>query len=213
MIFNKRFGRFTLVKKLAMGGMAEVYLAMKRGPDRFEKLVALKKLHEHMVSDADHVSMFFQEARLGGLFDHPNLVTVYDAEEIEGRPTMVMEFVPGATVDELTARCAERSEPLPVPIAMAIVSEAAHGLHAAHTAVGLDGAPLRIVHRDVSPHNILVGWDGAVRGSTLASPSLRPQRGRGVSPERRRTCRPSSAVAKRSMPVATCSRSASFCTS
>ncbi len=163
MIFNKRFGRYTLVKKLAMGGMAEVFLGLKRGPDRFEKLVALKRLHEHLADDAEVVGMFYTEARLGGLFEHPNLVAVFDADVIDGHHTMVMEFVPGQTVDELGKRLAARGEKMPVGLALSVVAEAADGLHQAHTARDFDGTALRIVHRDVSPQNILIAYDGAVR--------------------------------------------------
>lgn len=163
MIFNKRFGRYTLVKKLAMGGMAEVFLGLKRGPDRFEKLVALKRLHDHLSDDKEVVGMFYTEARLGGLFEHPNLVTVFDADVIDGHHTMVMEFVPGQTVEDLATRLAERGEKMPVGLSLSIIAEAADGLHQAHTARDLDGTALRIVHRDVSPQNVLIAYDGAVR--------------------------------------------------
>ncbi|MCB9531087.1 MAG: serine/threonine protein kinase [Myxococcales bacterium] len=163
MIFNKRFGRYTLVKKLAMGGMAEVYLGLKRGPDRFEKLVALKMLHTHLADDPAHVEMFYREARLGGVFDHPNLIRVFDADVIDSRHAMLMEFVPGQTVEALATRLRERGESLPAPMALAIVSDAANGLHHAHTARDLDGTALNVVHRDISPQNILVGHDGSVR--------------------------------------------------
>ena len=163
MIFNKRFGRYTLVKKLAMGGMAEVFLALKRGPDRFERLVVLKRLHEHLSDDQAVVDMFYSEARLGGLFNHENLISVFDADVIDGHHTMVMEFVPGQTVDQLAGRLAQRGRPIPVGLALSIVAEAADGLHSAHTVRDLDGTAMRIVHRDVSPHNIMVGFDGVVR--------------------------------------------------
>ncbi len=163
MIFNKRFGRYTLVKKLATGGMGDVYLALKRGPDHFEKLLALKQLHSHLSGDQAHKEMFYQEARIGALFEHPNLVHVFDADRIEGRPTMVMEFVAGRTVEEIYQRCERVKTPLAIPIAMAVASQAAVGLYHAHSQKGLDGAALGIVHRDVSPQNILVGFDGEVK--------------------------------------------------
>ena len=163
MIFNKRFGRYTLVKKLAMGGMAEVFLALKRGPDRFERLVVLKRLHEHLSDDRAVVDMFYSEARLGGLFNHENLISIFDADVIDGHHTMVMEFVPGQTVDEFAARMAARATPVPIGLALSIVAEAADGLHSAHVVRDLDGTAMRIVHRDVSPHNIMIGFDGDVR--------------------------------------------------
>ena len=161
MIFNKPFGRYRLIKKIAMGGMAEVFLAMKRGPGPFDKLVALKCILPHVNDDPRHVEMFYREARLGGLFTHSNLIDVYDAEPIEGRHTMAMEFVPGHTVEDLVERAGTSG--IAPRHALAIVADAALGLHHAHNVRDIDGTPLGLVHRDVSPHNILVGYDGIVR--------------------------------------------------
>lgn len=161
MIFNKRFGRYRLVRKLASGGMAEVFLALKSGPDRFEKLVALKCMHPHLSADERHIEMFYREARLGAQFGHPNLIHVIDAELIQGRHTMAMEFVPGATVDEVSARA--DGALLPVGWSVFIANEVALGLHDAHELRDLDGTPVDIVHRDISPENVLVGYDGSVK--------------------------------------------------
>jgi len=162
-VFNKRFGRYTLVKKVAVGGMAEVYLALKRGPNAFQRSVALKCILEHVNDDKKHVDMFYREARLGGLFQHPNLIQVFDAEPIEGRHTMVMEFVPGQTVEELAERSQASGSPVDVYFALTIIAGAALGLSHAHHARDLDGDRLDLVHRDVSPANILVGHDGSVK--------------------------------------------------
>ena len=162
MVFNKRFGRYRLVTKLASGGMAEVLLALKSGPDAFDKLVALKCMHPHMSGDSQSVDMFYREARLSGLFRHPNLIHALDAELIRDRHTMVMEFVPGATVEALAERVPS-GEQLPVAWCLHILSEAALGLHAAHEQGDLDGTPLEVVHRDISPHNIQIGFDGRVK--------------------------------------------------
>lgn len=162
MIFNKRFGRYRLVSKLASGGMAEVVLALKTGPERFDKLVALKCMHSHMSGDAKAVEMFYREARLGGLFRHPNLIHTLDAELIRDRHTMVMEFVPGTTL-ELLAERVTATTAMPVAWPLHLIAEAALGLHAAHEQQDLDGSALGIVHRDISPQNIQVGFDGSVK--------------------------------------------------
>jgi serine/threonine protein kinase len=162
-IFNKPFGPYTLVKKLATGGMAEVYLALKRRPAPFARTLALKCHLEHLNERAELVEMFYYEARLGGLLQHPNLIQVFDAARIDGRHTMVMEFVPGHTVEAITERLASRKEPIELRHALSIVAGAAAGLDHAHKVRDVDGTELRIVHRDVSPANVLVGYDGLAR--------------------------------------------------
>lgn len=163
MIFNKRFGSYRLVRKVAVGGMAEVFVGLREGPPPFARLVALKTMLAHLARDRANVEMFYREARIGGLLRHPNVVQVYDAAEIDGRHTMVMEYVAGQTADELMARL-EESGAKPDPyMALRIVSDAALGLHHAHELRGMDGSPLQLVHRDISPHNLLVGYDGQVK--------------------------------------------------
>ncbi|MFT4703167.1 MAG: serine/threonine protein kinase [Bradymonadia bacterium] len=162
-IFNKRFGRYRLVKKLASGGMAEVYLALKHGPDRFDKLVALKCMHEHLGHEPEAVEMFYREARLGALFQHPNLVHVLDADSIQSRHTMAMAFVPGVTVEDLQKPGDGDATPIAVELALHIAAEVALGLHHAHEVRDLDDSVLDVVHRDISPENILVGFDGETK--------------------------------------------------
>jgi serine/threonine protein kinase len=162
-IFNKPFGRFRLAKKLAMGGMAEVYLALRSGPKTFDKLIALKCILPHVNDDAAHVAMFYNEARVGGLFRHPNLISVHDAEQIDGRHTLVMEYVAGQTLEELATRLEQNRESIPLDIALYLVGQAARGLAHAHEVRDLDGARLDLVHRDVSPQNIMLAHDGRVK--------------------------------------------------
>lgn len=162
-IFNKRFGSYRLVRKIAVGGMAEVFSALSEGPPPFARLVAIKAMLAHLNRDSRNVDMFYREARIGGLISHPNVIEVFDAEEIEGRHCMVMEFLDGQTADELVNRLTRDGATLPLNLALRIVSNAALGLHHIHELRSLDGIPLQLVHRDISPHNLQIGYDGQVK--------------------------------------------------
>ncbi len=163
MLLNTRFGEYILLRKIATGGMAEVHLALKRGPGPFDKLVALKSILQHRSSDTNFVRMFENEARIAARFQHPNLVNVYDLQKIGGSLTMVLEYVPGVTVADLAKRVTGANGVFPHGVAIRLVVEACHGLHHAHSMTDLDGSDLGIVHRDVSPQNILVSYGGQVK--------------------------------------------------
>lgn len=159
-------GRYRLCFQLARGGMATVYLARADGPGGFSKLVALKCIHPHLADEPAFVSMFFDEARLLSRIDHPNVCSVFDFGEAEGLHYIAMEFLAGETLAAV-ARHARRnaadvSEQYPL-LAAHVVAEAARGLHAAHEARDDDGTALEVVHRDISPQNIIATYDGAVR--------------------------------------------------
>lgn len=144
-----------------MGGMGEVFLALDaENPDRF---VALKVLHAHLHDEPKVVEMFYREARLGALFRHRNLVRVYSAGVIRARPSMVMEFVPGVTLRQLLDRLEERGETFPTFFVLDTMRQLAEALGYAHRLTGADGEPLGVVHRDLSPDNVLIGFDGVVR--------------------------------------------------
>lgn len=162
-LLNRQFGDFVLIKRIATGGMAEVYLALKDGPASFNRLVALKSILRQRHEDPTFVAMFFNEACLGSRFNHPNLINVYDVVEIDGRLTLVMEYVDGPTVAQMAKRLAEKGEELPRKVSIRIVLDACRGLFHAHHLVDIDGKPLEVVHRDVSPQNILVGYNGQVK--------------------------------------------------
>ena len=156
-------GRYALYGKLAAGGMATVHFGRLMGPVGFARTVAIKRLHEHYAKDPEFVSMFLDEARLAARIRHPNVVPTLDVVATEGELFLVMEYVQGESLGAILRAALSTDETLPVPFVVSIVSQALHGLHAAHEAMSERGDPLNIVHRDVSPQNILVGVDGVAR--------------------------------------------------
>ena len=157
-----RFGRYETLRRIASGGMASVYLGRAVGPAGFERLVAIKVMHEHILGDPEFSGMFLDEARLAAKIRHPNVVPTLDVA-LDGR-FLVMEFVEGASLrDVLKQRIDEEKGPLAVSTSLRIILDTLAGLQAAHELHDRDGTPLRLVHRDISPHNILVGVDGIAR--------------------------------------------------
>ena len=155
---DQTFGRYTLLFLLGSGGMANLYLARSMGPDGFEKLVAIKRIHGHLADNRDFVTMFVDEARLAARISHPNVAQVLDLGVVNGAYYMTMEYVEGESLAQLVKQCA-----LSPPICARIISEAARGLHAAHELKDNLGNPLNVVHRDVSPGNVLISYGGAVK--------------------------------------------------
>jgi serine/threonine protein kinase len=155
--------RYELLGELASGGMATVYLARMRRPMGFSRLVAIKCMHPQFAKDPSFVSMFMDEARLTARLRHPNIVPTLDIVAEDGHLLLVMEYVEGTSLASLLRSARNANVRLPVPIACAIVHDMLLGLHEAHQAKDDDGAPLAIVHRDVSPQNVLVGLDGLSR--------------------------------------------------
>ncbi|CAN5803017.1 hypothetical protein BH09MYX1_BH09MYX1_60990 [soil metagenome] len=154
-------GRYTLLKKLGSGGMATVYLARMQGLVGTTRDVAIKRIHDHLASDVDHLAMFQDEARIAMRLQHPNIVQTFDVVSDEHGLYLVMDYVAGASLSAVMRRLAGR--PMPLPIASALTSGFLGGLHAAHESVDQHGSPLGVIHRDVSPQNVLVGSDGAAR--------------------------------------------------
>lgn len=142
--------------------MGRVDLAVRRDGS-FLRLYAVKRLHAHLREDVDVRVMFLDEARIAGLLRHPNVVSVVDVGEDDEGPFLVMEYVEGVTVGTLIEKSVAAGELVPLGVALRIGLHAARGLHAAHDLAGPDGAPLSLVHRDVSPYNVLVGFDGVTR--------------------------------------------------
>jgi serine/threonine protein kinase len=156
-------GRYILHGKIASGGMATVHFGRLVGAAGFSRTVAIKRLHPHLADEPEFLSTLIDEARLAARIHHPNVVPTLDVESAEGELLVVMEYVRGESLARLLRAESARGRRLPLSIASAIVIGALHGLHAAHEATSDRGAPLGIVHRDVSPHNILVGVDGMAR--------------------------------------------------
>ena len=156
-------GRYALYREIAAGGMATVHFGRLLGPVGFSRTVAIKRLHPQYAKDPEFVSMFLDEARLAARIRHPNVVPTIDVVATEGELFLVMEYVQGESLGKLVKRVDEEGARVPPHYASAIVAAALHGLHAAHEAADERGTPLQIIHRDVSPQNILVGLDGTPR--------------------------------------------------
>ncbi|MGI5860697.1 MAG: protein kinase domain-containing protein [Myxococcales bacterium] len=157
------FGRYELLKRIAAGGMGEVFLARQAGLEGFEKLLVVKVLLPHLAEDEEFTTMFLDEARIAARLNHPNIGQIYDLGEVDGAYFIAMEYIHGDDVVRLwkTARAKEKFVPL--PLAVRIAADAGAGLDYAHKAVDANNRPLNLVHRDVSPQNILVTFDGAVK--------------------------------------------------
>jgi serine/threonine-protein kinase len=160
-------GRYQLCYELASGGMARVYLARVAGVGGFEKLVALKRIHPHLAEHTEFVDMFLDEARIASRVDHPNVCTVFDFGHAGGEYFIAMEYLLGETLQRVWRHVLRDPELARSPrwytLALRIIAEACEGLHAAHELRGDDGALLEVVHRDVSPANIFVTYEGAVK--------------------------------------------------
>ncbi len=161
---GKKLGRYEMLAQLAAGGMATVYVARAQGVAGFERLVAIKVLHPHLAHDDEFISMFLDEARLAARIRHPNVVPTLDISDSQGDGYfLVMEYIEGDHLGALLREAARGSARLTPPVTLRIVVDALEGLGAAHTLKDGDGKPLTIVHRDISPHNILLGTDGVAR--------------------------------------------------
>lgn len=153
-------GKYTLLRKLSSGGMAEVYLARQKGLVGFEKLVVLKRILPHLAQQPGFVQMFLDEARTAADLRHPNVVHIYEIGEDRGTYYIAMEFLDGQHLRHIEQRARERKTNLPLEVVLQVTMDAARGLQYAHTKTDLRGRPMGIVHRDVSPHNLVVTYEG-----------------------------------------------------
>ena len=158
-----RFGGYTLEKKIAAGGMAEVYLATRTSIEGFEKKVAIKRILEHLTDEANFRTMFLDEARLAAKLNHPNIVQIFDMGEANNRLFLAMEFIDGLSLARIRKQCEVKGIQLPLEIAVHVISEFCLGLNYAHEFVDQDGRHLNIIHRDISPQNIMATREGTVK--------------------------------------------------
>lgn len=160
---HDRLGRYELLLRMASGGMASLWLARIAGPDKFEKLICIKKVHEHLVQERRFIEMFVDESRIAALIGHPNVAIVFDMGCIENQYFMALEYVHGHNMQELLRYVRRAEDSMDWAYAARIVSDAAAGLHAAHELKKPNGDSLGVVHRDVSHQNILLSYDGHVK--------------------------------------------------
>ena len=158
-----QFGRFEVLGRLAWGGMAEILLARQRAAGGASRLVVIKKILKQVAENEAFVEMFLHEARIALGFNHPNICAVHEFGQQDDTYFIAMEWVNGVSLKQIFDRARERSERIPIEVAVRIIAEAASALHYAHRAKAEDGSPLNLVHRDVTPDNIMVSFDGAVK--------------------------------------------------
>lgn len=159
----KPFGKYFLTDRIAVGGMAEIYKAKTFGVDGFEKVLAIKKILQHYSADKEFITMLTDEAKLVVNLSHANIVQVYDLGRVGDDYFISMEFIDGINLRDVILRAQELKEKIPPEMAIFIISEVCKGLDYAHSKKDTSGNPLGIVHRDVSPQNILVSFDGEVK--------------------------------------------------
>lgn len=160
---TQRFGNFEIIRKIAAGGMAEVYLAKHTGLGGFERLVCIKKILPHLGEQEEFIKMFQDEARIAANVIHPNIAQIYDIGEADDTYYIAMEYVRGEDLRRVYNQEVSRGRAMPGEQAAQIVMYAAAGLDYAHRQSSIDGRPLGIVHRDISPQNVLVSYDGHVK--------------------------------------------------
>ncbi|MDX9720327.1 MAG: serine/threonine-protein kinase [Myxococcota bacterium] len=159
-----KVGKYTLVKKLAQGGMAEVFLAAQEGPGGFHKQVVIKRILPHLADDKKFVEMFLDEARNAANFNNPNIVQIFDFGEADGSYFISMEYIDGYDLSTIIERAVELGKRVPPPIAARMIIDALSGLSYAHEFRDpQNGEPLNLVHRDISPQNILINRSGMAK--------------------------------------------------
>ena len=157
------FDKYTLIGKLGHGGMAEVNLAVAEGKGGFRKLTVIKRLHGHLAHEPGFIDMFLDEARLAAKLNHPHCVQTYEVGESNGNHFLAMEYLDGQGLERLLRISGQQDVAIPPEVTARIVADALDGLGYAHELTDFDGTPLRVVHRDVSPQNIFITYNGVVK--------------------------------------------------
>jgi serine/threonine protein kinase len=162
-VSDETLGRYSLIRKIATGGMAEIWLAASDGPEGFRKKLVVKRILPNLAEDEEFVRMFLDEARIAARLNHPNIAQIFDLGEADGSYYIAMEYVPGKDLRRVYQDSVKAQSVLPVPLTLRILVESAKALDYAHHATDEQGQPLAIVHRDVSPQNILVTYQGGIK--------------------------------------------------
>lgn len=160
---SQHFGKYEFLKKLATGGMAEVFLARQRGIEGFSKMCVVKRILPHLAEDPEFVQMFLNEAKIAARFNHPNIAQIYELGEINGSYFIAMEFIHGEDLGRVMRKAWSTGQWIARQLAMRVIVAACEGLHYAHTKTDEQGKPLKVVHRDISPQNLLISFDGSVK--------------------------------------------------
>jgi serine/threonine protein kinase len=157
------YGEYQLLKKLATGGMAQIFLARQQGLEGFEKFLVVKRILPHLAENDDFIKMFLDEARIAARLNHPNIVQIFNLGAQDDSYFIAMEFIHGEDVRRIWKRADSLGKPIPVPLVARVIMDACSGLDYAHKKTDAQGKPLNIVHRDISPQNILVTFEGGVK--------------------------------------------------
>ncbi len=160
---NVRFGKYSLIDRIAVGGMAEIFLARQAGIENFEKTIVIKRIRPHLSKQPNFVKMFLNEAKLAAQLNHPNIVQIYDLGKISESYFIAMEYVFGRDMRRIIPKADALGIPFPMVYALKIASSVCEGLYYAHQKTDTYGTALNIVHRDVTPENIFVSFDGTVK--------------------------------------------------
>ena len=177
-----QIGRYEVIQHLASGGMADLFLCRQTGPMGFEKVAALKKIRSRHSEDSEFLTMFMDEARVAALLNHPNIAQIYDLGDEDGSPYLAMEFVNGRNLSAIFKKSVAQGQTIPEHIVAGIMRGIVRGLAYAHGLSAPNGQPLDLVHRDVTPQNVIVSHDGQVKLVDLGSPRRRPRwRGRAMA--------------------------------
>ena len=160
---EQQYGKYLLLDRIAVGGMAEIFLARQMGPEGFEKTVVLKRIRPHLGDKKSFVRMFLNEAKLAAQLNHPNIIHIHDLGKVGDSYFIAMEYLFGRDMRRVLPKCEQQGIAFPIVYACKIASQVLEGLYYAHQKTDLQGRPLGIVHRDVTPENIFVSFDGGVK--------------------------------------------------